>query len=209
MVVGGGLRRRELAAREREDEGDDLLEVPHEAVDRVRQGLHLGRADGLAHKVDAAGLAELGEGALDGGQARRHGGFVKVDSVKGEGAVFSLYFPQPGEEKPGELKCWEYMKCGRDKDATSKCPAHPHFGKVCWAVAGTFCEGKVQGTFAQNTRTAGNAISTRWQKSLGKRSDLPKCKLHPSDFSSSFKLHFSTFSLLLKHSTPKIPHEHS
>ncbi len=78
-----------------------------------------------------------------------HGGFVKAESVKGEGSIFSLYFPQPGKEKPGELKCWEYMKCGRDKDATTKCPAHPHFGSVCWVVAGTFCEGKVQGTFAQ------------------------------------------------------------
>ncbi len=78
-----------------------------------------------------------------------HGGFVKAESVKGEGSIFSLYFPQPGKEKPGTLKCWEYMKCGRDKDATSKCPAHPHFGSVCWVVAGTFCEGKVQGTFAQ------------------------------------------------------------
>jgi len=78
-----------------------------------------------------------------------HGGFVKAESVKGEGSVFSLYFPQPGEGKPGETKCWEYMKCGRDKDATAKCPAYPNFGKVCWVVAGTFCEGKVQGTFAQ------------------------------------------------------------
>jgi signal transduction histidine kinase len=78
-----------------------------------------------------------------------HGGFVRAESVRGEGSVFSLYFPQPGEGKPGEAKCWEYMKCGRDKDATTRCPAYPHFGRVCWVVAGTFCEGKVQGTFAQ------------------------------------------------------------
>ncbi len=78
-----------------------------------------------------------------------HGGFIRAESVRGEGSVFSLYFPQPGEEKPGELKCWEYKKCGRDKDATARCPAYPHFGRVCWVVAGTFCEGKVQGTFAQ------------------------------------------------------------
>ena len=78
-----------------------------------------------------------------------HGGFVRAESARGEGSIFSLYFPQPGEENPGEVKCWEYMKCGRDKDATAKCPAYPQFGKVCWVVAGTFCEGKVQGTFAQ------------------------------------------------------------
>jgi len=84
-----------------------------------------------------------------------HGGFVRAESVRGEGSLFSLYFPQPGEEKPGDAKCWEYMKCGRDKDATTKCPAYPHFGRVCWVVAGTFCEGKVQGTFAQKYEDCG------------------------------------------------------
>ncbi len=78
-----------------------------------------------------------------------HGGFIKADSVRGEGSVFSLYFPQQSDEESQEIKCWEYMKCGRDKDATSRCPAYPNFGRICWAVAGTFCEGKVQGTFAQ------------------------------------------------------------
>ena len=78
-----------------------------------------------------------------------HGGFIKAESVKGEGAVFGLYFPLQSEEEAREVKCWEYMRCGRDKDATMKCPAYPNFGRICWAVAGTFCEGKVQGTFAQ------------------------------------------------------------
>jgi len=78
-----------------------------------------------------------------------HGGFIKAESAKGKGSVFSLYFPKQGDEESNEIKCWEYMKCGRDKDATSKCPAFPNFGRICWAVAGTFCEGKVQGTFAQ------------------------------------------------------------
>jgi signal transduction histidine kinase len=78
-----------------------------------------------------------------------HGGFVRAESAKGKGSVFSLYFPQQGEAESQEIKCWEYMKCSRDKDATAKCPAYPNFGRICWAVAGTFCEGKVQGTFAQ------------------------------------------------------------
>jgi hypothetical protein len=50
------------------------------------------------------------------------------------------------------------MKCGRDKDATLKCPAYPYFGRVCWAVAGTFCEGKVMGTFAQKYENCENCI---------------------------------------------------
>ena len=78
-----------------------------------------------------------------------HGGFIKAERNPGEGSTFSLYFPQQSEEESREVKCWEYMKCGRDKDATMKCPAYSNFGRVCWAVAGTFCEGKAQGTFAQ------------------------------------------------------------
>ena len=78
-----------------------------------------------------------------------HGGFVKAVSEPGQGAVFSLYFPLQSEEASPGIKCWEYMKCGREKDATAKCPAYPNFGRGCWVVAGTFCAGKVQGTFAQ------------------------------------------------------------
>ena len=78
-----------------------------------------------------------------------HGGFIKAESIEGKGSTFSLYFPYQSEEESLKIKCWEYMKCGRDKDATIKCPAYSSFGRICWAVAGTFCEGKVQGTFAQ------------------------------------------------------------
>jgi two-component system NtrC family sensor kinase len=78
-----------------------------------------------------------------------HGGFVKATTVAGKGALFSLYFPQQSKEESHMIKCWEYKKCGREKDATTKCPAYSNFGRICWSVAGTFCEGKVQGTFAQ------------------------------------------------------------
>ena len=78
-----------------------------------------------------------------------HGGFIKAESNMGRGSAFSLYFPYQSMEESQKANCWEYMKCGRDKDATIKCPAYPNFGRMCWAVAGTFCEGKVQGTFAQ------------------------------------------------------------
>lgn len=78
-----------------------------------------------------------------------HGGFIKADSICGKGSTFNLYFPYQTEEELQKIKCWEYMKCGRDKDATINCPAYPNFGRACWVVAGTFCEGKVQGTFAQ------------------------------------------------------------
>ncbi len=61
--------------------------------------------------------------------------------------------------------CWEYKKCGREPGGIKVhdlgiCPAtveegldETHGGKnggrSCWAVAGSLCGGKVQGTFAQ------------------------------------------------------------
>ncbi len=60
--------------------------------------------------------------------------------------------------------CWEYMKCGRQPGGDNAadlgvCPAADdssydgincgkNAGRFCWAVAGTFCGGNVQGTFA-------------------------------------------------------------
>lgn len=44
--------------------------------------------------------------------------------------------------------CWVFKDCGRDK--TNDCPAFVNnMGQACWRVAGTMCDGKVQGTFAQ------------------------------------------------------------
>ncbi len=64
--------------------------------------------------------------------------------------------------------CWEIMKCGREpggKNAGERgvCPAAKdsrlsgvhggkNAGRACWVIAGTFCEGEVQGTFAQKYR---------------------------------------------------------
>lgn len=61
--------------------------------------------------------------------------------------------------------CWENMKCGREPkgkntDEFGVCPASmdtklngtnsgKNAGRICWAVTGTFCHGKVQGTFAE------------------------------------------------------------
>ncbi len=61
--------------------------------------------------------------------------------------------------------CWEIKKCGREPGGCKTsdygvCPAATdtasdrlndgkNGGRICWAVAGTFCGGKVQGDFAQ------------------------------------------------------------
>lgn len=60
--------------------------------------------------------------------------------------------------------CWEVKKCGRESGGVKAgelgvCPASnnsdgdginegKNSGRVCWAVAGTFCNGKTQGEFA-------------------------------------------------------------
>lgn len=60
--------------------------------------------------------------------------------------------------------CWEFKKCGRSPGGEKEkelgiCPVtvEPRVdgthggkngGRVCWLIAGTLCEGKVQGTFA-------------------------------------------------------------
>jgi hypothetical protein len=63
-----------------------------------------------------------------------------------------------------KMNCWEFHMCGREPGGNNVsefgiCPAAVEKsidgfnqgkkgGRACWAVSGTFCEGKVQGTFA-------------------------------------------------------------
>ena len=64
-----------------------------------------------------------------------------------------------------KTNCWEFKKCGRQPGGPKVaefgvCPAAADIssagvnggtngGRLCWAVSGTLCGGKVQGTFAQ------------------------------------------------------------
>ena len=61
--------------------------------------------------------------------------------------------------------CWDVMKCGRqpggDKvEELGVCPAAKpskydgvnngiHAGRFCWAISGTFCDGKPKGSYAR------------------------------------------------------------
>ncbi len=61
--------------------------------------------------------------------------------------------------------CWEFKGCGREPGGShveefGVCPAAvderlhgvhggKNSGRACWVLAGTFCGGKIQGTFAQ------------------------------------------------------------
>lgn len=66
------------------------------------------------------------------------------------------------------LNCWEYTCCGREQGGLKAvelgvCPVAEsesvnglhggrYGGRVCWAIGGTLCGGKVQGTFAGKIR---------------------------------------------------------
>jgi hypothetical protein len=65
------------------------------------------------------------------------------------------------------LNCWEIKRCGRELGGSKVkelgvCPAASdsscdglnngkNAGRICWAVAGTLCSGKVQGDYAQKS----------------------------------------------------------
>ena len=44
-----------------------------------------------------------------------------------------------------QVNCWEYKKCGTEKE----CPAYPLYGRLCFSVKGTLCEGKIQGDYQE------------------------------------------------------------
>ncbi|MBI5640362.1 MAG: hypothetical protein HZA17_08055 [Nitrospirae bacterium] len=63
-----------------------------------------------------------------------------------------------------KLNCWEFKKCGREPGGVNVrelgvCPAATEIrlegahggknaGRACWVVAGSMCEGKVQGSYS-------------------------------------------------------------
>ena len=66
-----------------------------------------------------------------------------------------------------KVNCWEFKKCGREPGGAKAsemgvCAAAVaasvdsendgrNGGRICWAITGTLCGGKVQGTFARKT----------------------------------------------------------
>lgn len=64
-----------------------------------------------------------------------------------------------------KVNCWEFKECGRETNGINVntlgvCPASTNLklngvhngknaGRCCWILVGTFCKGKVQGSFAQ------------------------------------------------------------
>jgi hypothetical protein len=79
--------------------------------------------------------------------------------------VFAYFIRYKGIGEMHKLNCWEIKKCGRQPGGNKVkklgvCPAASdtssnginggkNAGRICWAIVGTFCGGKVQGTFAK------------------------------------------------------------
>ena len=74
--------------------------------------------------------------------------------------------------KSGKINCWEALKCGREPGGAKAkdlgiCPAAVDAtfdgfnqglkgGRLCWLIAGTFCRGEAQGTFAKKQDSCRN-----------------------------------------------------
>lgn len=88
-----------------------------------------------------------------------------------------------------KLNCWEYMNCGREPGGKKAeefgvCPAAKDLsfdglnrgkngGRICWAVAGTFCGGKVQGTYAEKRKSCINCEFYKSVRKEQRKTDSP------------------------------------
>ncbi|MBI5632336.1 MAG: HAMP domain-containing histidine kinase [Nitrospirae bacterium] len=112
---------------------EDQLQVVFEPFYTTKE---MGRGTGLGLAISRKVMEE-------------HGGYISAENRKCGGLTASLYFPYQSREELCRTPCWEFMQCQRNAGREQKCPVYPHFGRVCWVVGGTYCEGRVQGTFAQ------------------------------------------------------------
>ena len=101
-----------------------------------------------------------------------HNGLIFIDSELDEGTSFKLLFPYQRKEEENSIKCWEFTKCGVGKaegSANFICPAYPDYGRICWAIAGTFCGKKVSGAIAQKL---GNCRKCEFYQKVAVRKEL-------------------------------------
>ena len=123
--------------------------------------------------------------ALVGGAAGGKRGAVRPVGRNAARSLGQRLIPFGNEApSPGTVNCWEVKKCGRtpggDKaDELGVCPAYPDSGTRCWTVAGTFCGGEVQGTWADKQ---GGCLVCGFYKQA-KASAGPEARLGASDAS--------------------------
>ncbi len=64
--------------------------------------------------------------------------------------------------------CWEANKCGRELF----CPAYPSNGRVCYAVTGTLCRGRKQGSYLEKIAKCRESCAFYVELMLDKGVDL-------------------------------------
>ncbi|MBI5408803.1 MAG: sensor histidine kinase [Nitrospirae bacterium] len=117
--------------------------IPKEKLDMIFEPFYttkeIGRGTGLGLSICKKIIDE-------------HNGLITVESQADKGTTFTLFFPYQSEEESVKVKCWEFTRCGVEKAegaAQFRCAAYPDYGRICWAIAGTFCGKKVSGAIAQ------------------------------------------------------------
>jgi hypothetical protein len=83
-----------------------------------------------------------------------------------------MLFPYQNIEDKDKVKCWEFNKCGVENAEGAvnlMCPAYPDYGRICWAIAGTFCGKKVNGAIAQKI---GNCKKCRFYQGVVVTKDI-------------------------------------
>lgn len=84
-----------------------------------------------------------------------------------------------------KMNCWKFMKCGRQPggekvDERGVCPASIESrtdgmnsgkmgGRVCWAITGTFCDGRIQGEFASKMS---NCVDCEFYRNVAREEGL-------------------------------------
>lgn len=111
--------------------------VPPDLVERIFEPFYstkeIGHGTGLGLSICKKILEE-------------HRGAIRVSPGPGGGSIFSLLLPYLPPEETFQAQCWEIMRCGVERAgvASDRCPAYPNFGRICWSVAGTLSQAKVQ-----------------------------------------------------------------
>ena len=101
-----------------------------------------------------------------------HNGQIFVNSVPDEGTSFKMLFPHQKKEEDEMMPCWKFTKCGVENAegaANMRCPSYPNYGRICWAIAGTFCGKKVSGAIA---RKLGNCRKCEFYQRVAINKDL-------------------------------------
>lgn len=90
--------------------------------------------------------------------------------------------------------CWEIINCGREKggdkeDELGECIASKEeLGHSCWAIAGTLCDGEVQGTMAQKIGYCSSCkVHKLYNRSLGEKGQ-EVIDLHPEEHAKYTKM---------------------